>query len=527
MSEVNHPARGDRVPLSQKVAYGFGMLGNQLFAAVMTVFMVILVMALNMDPLLAGILTAAPRIFDAVTDPIMGYVTDNARTRWGRRRPFILLGAVIAGFAYMAMWQLYPEDSVMYNFYYFLFMSLVYYLGYTIFATPLVAFGYEMSTDYHERTSIMAISQWIGQLAWVIAPWAWVIVYMDSLFETPAVGCRQLAIWVGFLCMLFAIIPAVFCKERELPEDKQAAKLTLGQARENFVEFIASIGQTLKCGPFVLLCLSTLLIFNAYMIITQFQYFIFVHHVFSGDTAAVGHYPAWYGTLASLATILLVIPCVSLLSKKIGKKLAFIVAMSISVVGYLMKWWFFSQETPWLIFFTLPLTSFGIGGLFTLMMSMTSDVCDLDEVNTGYRREGMFAAIYWWFVKLGQAIAGFISGLILSLVGYNEAPGAIQSVETMTNLRIADALIPAIGTLIGIFVMVQYNVSEKRANEVRAILDARNAKKSGEAKSVRERRAGDRRNGGIDARDEKIERRKNSDDRRQRNEGWSGDGVFA
>lgn len=78
MSEVNHPARGDRVPLSQKVAYGFGMLGNQLFAAVMTVFMVILVMALNMDPLLAGILTAAPRIFDAVTDPIMGYVTDNA-----------------------------------------------------------------------------------------------------------------------------------------------------------------------------------------------------------------------------------------------------------------------------------------------------------------------------------------------------------------------------------------------------------------------------------------------------------------
>lgn len=460
------------VPMGQKVAFGVGMLANQLFTAAMGVFMVVLVMALNMDPLLAGILAAAPRIFDAITDPIMGFITDNAKTRWGRRRPFIFLGAIIAGLSYMAMWQLYPEDSMMYNFYYFLFMSLVFYLGYTIFATPLMALGYGMSSDYHERTSIMAIAQWIGQIAWMIAPWAWVIIYMDSLFETPAIGCRQLAIWVGLLCMIFAVVPAIFCNE-EPQDDVVENKLSWRNMGANMIEFFTTIMETLKCRPFVILCAATFLVFNAYMAITQFQYYIFVHYVFGGDASIVGTYPAWYGTLAAFATAFIVIPIISVVSKRIGKRNTFIIAMAISIVGYVLKWWFFSPTTPWLIFLTLPLTSFGIGGLFTLMMSMTSDVCDIDELNSGVRREGMFAAVYWWFVKLGQALALLVSGLTLKLVGFDQAPGVIQTVETVTQLRIADAIIPALGTALGIFVMLKYTVDETKAHDVRAEIDAR------------------------------------------------------
>ena len=323
----------DIVPYSQKLSFGIGMLANQLFTAVVGVFTVVLVMALNMDPFLAGILAAAPRVFDALTDPFMGYITDNTRTRWGRRRPFIFVGAIIAGFSYMAMWQIYPENSMMYNFYYFLFMSLVFYLGYTIFATPLIALGYEMSSDYHERTNIQAIGQWIGQIAWMIAPWAWVIIYMDALFEDPAIGCRRLAIWVGALCMLFALIPAIFCKERQPSAEQAGSRISWKQMGEHFQIFFRSIAETLRCKPFLLLCFSTFMVFNAYMAITQFQYFIFVHYVFGGDTSAVGHYPAWYGTLAALATTFVVIPIVTILSKKVGKRNAFVIAMSISVVG--------------------------------------------------------------------------------------------------------------------------------------------------------------------------------------------------
>lgn len=478
--KIEHPRRTapeDVVPFGQKTAFGVGMLANQMFPAVMSVFTVFLVMALNMDPLLAGILVAAPRIFDAITDPIMGFVTDNARTRWGRRRPFIFIGGIVAGIAYMLMWQLHPENSTLYNFFYFLFMSLVFYLGYTIFATPLVALGYEMSSDYNERTSIMAISQWIGQIAWMIAPWAWVIVYMDALFADPAEGSRQLAVVVGALCMALAIIPAVFCKEPPLPATHKS-RLSLDDFAENLRGFFRAIVETFKCRQFLILCAATFLVFNAYMAITQFQYFIFVHYVFGGDTGAVGHYPAWYGTLAAFATAFLVIPIVAFMAKKIGKRNAFRIAMSISVVGYVLKFWFFSPEWPWLIFLTLPLTSFGIGGLFTLMMSMTSDVCDVDELNNGQRREGMFAAVYWWFVKLGQAIAFFVSGATLSLVGFDASAGAIQTEATMTQLRIADAIIPAVGTLVGIWLMRWYDLDADAAQEVREQLEARRGKKT-------------------------------------------------
>ena len=117
-------AKEDIVPFGQKLAFGSGHLANQLFPAALVVFMVVLILALKMDPFLAGLLAAIPRILDALTDPIMGYISDNTRSKWGRRKPYIFLGSVITGVAFMLMWQLYPENSQTYNFFYFLGMRI-------------------------------------------------------------------------------------------------------------------------------------------------------------------------------------------------------------------------------------------------------------------------------------------------------------------------------------------------------------------------------------------------------------------
>ena len=116
----------DRVSFPQKIAYGVGMLGNQMFPAALSVFMVVLVKGLGFPPLLWGLLMFAPRIVDAVTDPIMGFITDNTRSRWGRRRPYIFLGAIVTGVCYMAMWQLYETNSLAFNYTYILVLSLVF-----------------------------------------------------------------------------------------------------------------------------------------------------------------------------------------------------------------------------------------------------------------------------------------------------------------------------------------------------------------------------------------------------------------
>ncbi len=167
----------NKVPFGQKVAFGVGMLANQMFPAALGIFMVVLVQDLGFPGWMWGVIYFFPRIFDSITDPIMGFISDNTKSRWGRRRQYVFIGAIIMGISFIIMWQLYRADGVDYNFTYFMIWSFVFYLGLTIFSVPYVAMGYEMSNDFHERTNIMAVAQWIGQWAWVIAPWFWVIMY--------------------------------------------------------------------------------------------------------------------------------------------------------------------------------------------------------------------------------------------------------------------------------------------------------------------------------------------------------------
>lgn len=467
----------DIVPWGQKIAFGSGHLANQLFPAALGIFMVVLVLSLKMDPFLAGVLAALPRIFDALTDPIMGYVSDNTRSRWGRRKPYILLGSIITGLTFMVMWQLYPENSQTYNFFYFLLFSLVFYTGYTIFATPLIGLGYEMSPDYNERTRLMAVSQWMGQIAWMIAPWFWVIIYNPDIYPSAPEGARNLSFWVGGLCMLLGIMPALFCKELELKALKEDAKLNWKNLAANTKDFLKGIKQTFSSKPFLKLCGATFLIFNGFQTIAQFAFFIIIFYLYNGDTVAAGHWPAWFGTVSAMATAFLVIPVITVLSQKIGKKNAFIVATLISMVGYALKWWGFNPENPYMMFIPIPLMSFGIGGLFTLMMSMTADVCDLDELENGTRREATFGAVYWWMVKLGTAVALLTSGAVLNLIGFDQNATA-QTSEVLTRLRLADIIIPVTTGLIAILVIWKYDVTEAKANEIRALLTARREKSS-------------------------------------------------
>ena len=468
-----------KVPMGQKIAFGFGMLANQMFPAVISIFIVVLVQNLGFPGWMWGVVSLVPRLFDAITDPIMGFISDNTKSKWGRRKQYVLLGAVIMGISFIIMWQLYKDNTVDYNFTYFLLWSLVFYVGLTIFSVPYVAMGYEMSNDFHERTNIMAVAQFIGQWAWVIAPWFWVIMDDKSFFESGEVAVRELAIWVGIICMIFAMIPAIFIKSKSTLNEKYDSITFKNILKSLHTIFIINFGQALKIKAFRKLCVATFLIFNAFNTVAAFTYFIIVFFLFNGATGPDGAWwwPTLFGSVGALVTTFLVIPVVTQMSKKIGKKKAFIVSQSVSIIGYIMLWFLFIPGKPYLFLFALPFFSFGIGGLFTLMMSMTADVIDLDELNTGKRREGIFGAIYWWMVKFGFGIAGGLSGVIFSVIGW-ESGGATQSEEALFGLRLFFSGLPILGTLIAIYVMWDYDLSEEKAGEIRAKLERRKASNS-------------------------------------------------
>jgi GPH family glycoside/pentoside/hexuronide:cation symporter len=463
-------SRSSHIPMPQKIAFGIGMLANQMFPAALGIFMVILVQSLGMSPILWGLIFFLPKLVDALTDPLMGYISDRTESRWGKRRPFIFIGAVVAGLSYIAMWQLSAENSQLYNFWYFLGWSVVFFIGMTIFSVPYVAMGYEMSDDYHERTRLMAIAQWIGQWAWVIAPWFWIILYDPNWFESATEGARTLSIYVGLGCMAMAMVPAIFCHSVDTTNDSEASSgVTLA---ETFRELFHGIAITLKNKPFQRICMATFFIFNAYNCVAGFTFFIIVYYMNGGDPVAAGNWPALFGSVSALCTCFLVIPIVNYMCQVYGKHKTFLITQAMSLSGYAMFWWSFTPENPYLMFVPIPLFVFGIGGLFTIMMSMTADICDLDELETFERREGLFGAIYWWMVKFGAAFAGLLSGLILAFVGFDQTLD-VQSDEALAGLRAAFIIVPATGTLLGIWAMWNYDLNEEQVRSIRSELDAR------------------------------------------------------
>ena len=215
---------------------------------------------------------------------------------------------------------------------------------------------------------------------------------------------------------------------------------------------------------------ATFLIFNSFNVIAAYTFLIIVHYLFNSDPASAGNWPAMHGSVGALVTTFLVIPIITRMSKVMGKKKAFIVSQLISIIGYVLFWFLFVPGKPYLFLFALPFHSFGIGSLFTIMMSMTADVCDLDELQTGKRREGVLGAVYWWMVKLGFGIAALLGGFILSVVGF-DTENVTES--AVTGMRMFYTLLPIAGVIGAILMMKSYDITEEKAQEIKAKLEER------------------------------------------------------
>ena len=461
-----------KVPMGQKIAFGFGMLANQMFPAILGIFMIVLVEDLGFTGWMWSLVFLFPRIFDAFLDPIMGFISDNTKSKWGRRRQYVFIGGLLMGLSYIFMWQLYKEDALQYNFWYFFLWSLVFYLGLTIFSVPYVAMGYEMSDDFHERTNIMAISQWIGQWAWVIAPLFWIIMYDKNWFPSADVAVRELAIWVAIPCALCAIIPALFIDSKSTINENYEP-LNSSNIGNSLKKIFDSFNEAFKIKEFRKLCGATFFIFNAFNTVAALTFFVIVYKLFNGDAGASGIWVSMFGCLGALGTTFIVIPTVAWMSKKMGKKRAFMVSQSISLIGYVMLYFLFIPGKPWMYIIALPFFSFGIGSLFTIMMSMTADVIDIDEINTGKRREGIFGAIYWWMVKVGYGIAGALSGVIISVVGFNSELATIDQQSAVDSLHAYFCFFPMAGTIIAMYIMRDYSITEEKAQEIKSTLETK------------------------------------------------------
>jgi GPH family glycoside/pentoside/hexuronide:cation symporter len=469
----------DRIPFAHKVAYGMGALINNLLAAAIGGMTIILNLGFGMNPALVGLLGAIPRFVDAVIDPVMGYLSDQTVSRWGRRRPYIFGGALLSGVLFIALWQMPAGRSESFYFTWFLVGSVLFYVAYTVFAAPWVALGYELTPDYHERTRLMGVQNFIGQVAYLVSPWFLWVMNRTAWFPTPREGAAGLAIAIGVTAMVVGIIPAVVLRERyaaaAVPAATAATPEGLGALLGRHArEFASGFAVTLQSRPFLVLCAVTFLVFNGFITVSAFQSYALIYYVFGGDQGRGAEFAGYVGSL-SAASSFAAISLVAWLGTRLGKHRALLVSTGLSVAGYLLKWVCFDPAHPWWSLVPAPLMAFGLGGLFTLMPAMIADVVDVDELATRERREGMYSSIYWWVVKLGMAAALAGGGYLLNATGFDVAKGGAQGAGTILALRLADILVPSVASLVAMALLWRYPITEARAVAVRRELEARRA----------------------------------------------------
>ena len=464
-----------RLPVKDMLFYGFGAFANNLQAAASGGMMIVLNLAYGMNPALVGVVSAIPRLVDAISDPVMGYVSDHTRSRWGRRRPYIFGGILLAGLMFALMWQI-PDQWTGERalFIYFLIFLIIFFLSYTVYATPWVALGYELTPDYHERSKLMGVQNFMGQIPFlVMAPWFLWFMELD-VFGGMDKGASVLGVVVAVLCISAGLIPAIFLRERfgDLRTEDAVERVSwLSAIGQEVKKFLLGFLETVKNWDFLKLAGATFLVFNGFQLIGAFQSYVIIYYVYAGDRDAGSLLLGVFGMVSSVATFI-VIALTTFLSTRIGKKNTFYLMIGISTIGYLLKWVCYSTEYPHLILLTAALIPFGLGALFTLMPSMIADVCDEDELVTRERREGMYGSIFWWVVKLGMSLALLLGGILLQVTGFDvELPS--QSEQTLFLLRLFDVIVPALASALSILLVMWYSITEERARGIRQELEER------------------------------------------------------
>lgn len=463
-SGIPAPPESERVSPGTRAAYGSSAFAENLaINSVNQLANPVFNLTLGVSPTLVGAAIALPRFWDAVMDPWIGNLSDNARTRWGRRRPFILIGALLTALCTAGIW-FFPEGrSPAFYFGWLAIGSFLLSTAYSIFVVPYGALGLELTRDYHERTRLMGAKSMLHKLSGVVNQWLLKIVQVVGQNSLVA-GSRFCGVIIGCVVATLGAITVWRVPERARSAIAVGPKLSLWRGWR----------ETMKRGDFVRLGSAQMLIYASFLIVDNTGFYLNVFYVNGGDMAKGALLKGFAGMafqLGGLASI----PGIVWLSQRIGKKNTFLLCTVSLVVAGVSKWFCYVPDAGWLLVIPSLLLAPGLVAVMVLVPSMTADVCDLDEVTTGARREGMFNAVLGWKLKVALSGSIFLAGVALDLTGWQTHLKADQTAETYFAMRVAFSAGTIVFALIAAVLIAGYGVTEEAVAASRRTVQARRA----------------------------------------------------
>ena len=463
------PPRGpNQAPLRDKLAWSISTIGEQLTVnGISSMAFPVFNLTLGIDPRWLGWGLALPRILDAIIDPAIGNYSDGFESRWGRRRPFMFVGALIMSIAFMLIWLVPTGLSQVGIFSYFLVFTMLAYFGYAVFAIPRNALGIELSTDYHERTRIFALNTFFAYSAALLMGWLYKLSFRagDAMGGDVLLGARYVMVGVGVVMLLCTVIPAIVIREKPTKTESHP-KLNV------FVAF----KMTMQNRSFMLFFFMALLLGLAMGLTSPMMIYIGIDYICGGDREFGATVGGWNGLVGGF-TGLAMAPVVVWISGRIGKKNVLLLGL-----GFMSSWWLFTPSFPYLQLVFTFLITFGLSCVYALGGAVLADICDIDELKYGMRREGMFGAVYQFLNKVTGSCVTIIAGYLLVMAGYVPAATAdanatpvVQPTDVLLNMRVL-FIICSVLFLVGTMALTaMLPISEREARRVRAAIDARNA----------------------------------------------------
>lgn len=456
-----------KLSLTEKVSYGFGGFVDQIMSGTFGLLAFpIYNIGLGLDARLLGIALAIPRFIDAITDPMMGHISDNTRSRWGRRKPYIALGALLMALSLVLVFS--PPAALQAKglFIYILISGAVMYIAYTIYAVPYQALGFELTADYHERTSVQAWRMVMISANALIAPWllkaCFVIGGMFPQSERPAevVGVSFVVLGLGLLVILGTIPIVIFCRE-------STAHLNTAKT-----EAIQSIKLTLTNPAFRIHLITIFMVMIGAFIYGPLSLYINNYYVFGGDKNAAATMIGYNGSVMAI-TGFLAIPLISWLSRRIGKKATYYGGIMLCGSLYPLSWLLFDPDMPYLQMVMPLIASPALTCCWVLNPSITADICDYDELLTGQRREGMYGAVWGFAFKAGISGISLVMGVLIAWTGF-VADAAEQSAETILRMRLIMASVPFVFLVgAGALFALRFPLTRVRVEEIQEELRVR------------------------------------------------------
>ncbi len=513
------------VTTKEILVYSVGSLSGSLAGSTYVLLTPLMVLTLGMSPVLAGLIMAIKTLWDAITDPLMATITDNANTRWGRRRPFILVGGLLLALVCILLWftipvgdrakpnvkkpvavesvaapaaavQVQPEaapakpaeaakapakKSLWHSigqgvealkatapedkrlFWFFTIGLMMVATAQTIYSVPYYALGIELSPTYHGRTRVVAYRSIFEKLQGLVSPW-YLPFCMMALFTHAIEGAAWLILILAVLSVPAVVAAATLTHERT----------KVDKARKKVAMF-SSIASTLNNRHFLKIAALYIVLQMALGLFMQFGLYINIFHVFGGDRATAMQFgavmQAKVGTLGSILAMLS-IPFITWMCKRFQKHNALRLALGMMVAGCILNWFCFVPGHPNLQYILPFFFSLGISSTYTVLGTLMADVTDIDELNTGSRREGMFGAVMAWMSKGVGSIQALMAGALLVATGFN-AQADVQTVETVLNMRLMFSFAPAIVLVLAIFLLYRYPLTRERMEEIKRLIEER------------------------------------------------------